>query len=154
MAVGEESNNSNEYLGFGLAIVLLLAGAILFFGWESFGNEFILKIISIPLVLFGVAGIGIEITNKTGEGSATDLGIGLAIILTGLMIGDIDFPISLNLLVLAIVSFGAIPVISSIFKFANTDNPNLSFVYRLIIILGQISGSVLAVIEFVQFFIN
>lgn len=154
MTTQGENNDSNEFLGFGIAIVFILAGLVLFFGWESFGNEMILKIVSIPLILFGVAGVGIEITNKTGEESATDLGLGLAIIFMGLMIGGIDFPISLNILVLIIVSFGAMPVISSIFKLAKNENPNLSFVYRLILILGQISGAVLAIIEFFQFFIN
>lgn len=154
MTVQEENNDSFEFLGFGIAIVFILAGLVLFFGWESFGNEMVLKIVSIPLMLFGVAGVGIEITNQTGEGSASDLGIGLGIIFAGLMLGGIDFPISLNILILIIVGFGAMPVISSIFKLAKNENPNLSFVYRLILILGQISGAALAIMEFIQFFIN
>lgn len=147
-------NSTDDYVGFGLSIVAIAAGLVMFFGWELFGNEMLMKIIAIPVLLFGISGMGIEITNQTGEKSATDLGIGLGIIVTGILIGGINFPFSLNILILILVSFGAIFVITSIFSLAKNENPDLSFVYRLIIILGQICGALLAVIEFIQIFID
>lgn len=147
-------NSTDDYVGFGLSIVAIAAGLVMFFGWELFGNEMLMKIIAIPVLLFGIGGMGIEITNQTGEKSATDLGIGLGIIVTGILIGGINFPFSLNILILILVSFGAIFVITSIFSLAKNENPDLSFVYRLIIILGQICGALLAVIEFIQIFID
>lgn len=158
MASEQVNNNDNEFLGFALAIVFIVIGGIIFFGWEQFGNEILLKILAMLFVLIGFSGFGMEIAKRSNESAATDLGIGLAIILSGLILGDIQFSISLNLLVLFVVGFGAIPVLSSIFKLfvenRNLENPDLSFLYKTLIITGQVAGSVLAIIEFVQFFMN
>lgn len=152
------NNNENEFIGFAIAIVFIVIGGILFFGWEQFGNEILLKILSLFFVLMGFSGLGIEITEKTNESGATDLGIGLAIILSGLILGDIDFVFSLNLLVLFIVGFGAIMVLSSMLKLFSKNqgfkNPNLSFPLKTLIVAGQLLGTGLAIIEFFQFFIK
>lgn len=161
MAVQDENNqvnhnNNDEFFGFALAIVFIALGAFLFFGWDQLGNELVLKIVAMVLLLLGFTGFGMEITKRTSVKAATDLGIGLGIIITGLILGKIDFSFSPNLLSLFIVGFGAIPVLSSIFNifFRDSGNPDLSFLYKTLIITGQIAGSLLAIIEFVQFFMK
>lgn len=149
-----QEEKKDEFLGFGIAIVFIVAGFVMFFGWENFGNEMLFKIIATPIVVCGIAFAGLEISSKTGDSSAGDLGIGSAIIIGGMMVGAINFPFSLNILVLILVSLGSIFVISSIFALAKNKNPNLSFVYRLIMVIGQICTSLLAIIKFVQFFIG
>lgn len=155
MTTQSENNSTSEYMGISVSIVFLAVGLALFFGWENFGNEMLVKFISIPFVFIGVGGLGTEIEKKTNDSGASDLGIGLAIIFSGLILGSLDFKISLNLLVLIIVGFGAIPVVSSIIKsITNEHYAETNIFYRSVLILGQLCGSILAIIEFVQFFTN
>lgn len=154
----ESENSEDPFLGFAIAIVFIVAGGVLFFGWEQFGYEIVVKLLAMIFVLFGFAFLGIEITDRTHEAAATDLGIGLAFILSGLIFGSIEFPISLNLLVLIVVGIGALFVLTSIFnlfsKKRNTKNTDLSFLYKTLIVFGQIFGSGLAIYEFLRFFLK
>ncbi|MFB8427128.1 hypothetical protein ACFC4S_34890, partial [Priestia megaterium] len=70
--------NENPHFGFVLAMVFIVIGLVLFFGWENFGNETLLKLLGAFSLAFGLIFFGVEITNKSNDDGGLEAGLGLA----------------------------------------------------------------------------
>ena len=161
-------NKSNKYINMGLAIAFLCIAALLFFGWNMFADsillESILKLLALPFALFGFVGIGSEISGGSNDyRSALLMGIGLGFSLSGMMVGFLpismmgfapSFPSIWSTLALFVVSFGFVFIIFSIIQLLKVPKNSLSVVQRSIIIIGQLSASILFLMKFIYFLIG
>lgn len=148
----------NEASGFAIAVVFLIIGTVLFFSWDSFGNEVILKMVSTFLIFFGFAGLGSELSSRTNDEGALEMGVGLAFIFSSLIIKS-TFIIIPNFIILIGVTIGAIFLATSIFRLLISYTPSnkssksintTKKIYKVLIIIGQILGTI---VSFVKFFI-
>lgn len=150
----EVKNNGqdNEHFGFVLAIIFLIIGASLFFFWETFGNEIVLKLISIPFIFFGFAGLGQEISNQKNDDGGLEMGIGLGFSSTGLVLKS-ALPIIPNLIIFFIIIAGAFAISLSIARLVKTRknvNTSAHIFYRVVLISGQIAGAILSISELIE----
>lgn len=149
-----EESITNKNFGIVVAVVLLIAGCIMFFFWDSFGNEILLKLLSLPFIFFGLAGLGNEISDRSNDGGAANMGIGLAFIFTGLIIKS-ALTIVPNLIILFVILLGMMFIGVSISNLITSDykpvDSSSQIFYRIVIIIGQIAGSVLSLLELIDF---
>lgn len=164
----QNASKGNKYINIGLAIAFLCIAAFLFFGWDIFADsiplEFILKLLALPFALFGFVGIGSEISGGSNDyRSALTMGVGLGLGVSGTMMGFLpismmgfapSFPSIWSTLALFVVSFGLVFIIFSIMQLLKVPKNSLSVVKRSLIIIGQLSASILFLIELIYFLIG
>lgn len=164
----KESNGSNKhpYFGFVLACVPLLVSLVLFFEWEIFGNEVILKIVAAFLLSFSLIGFGVELSSHTNNDGALEAGMGLASTFFILMFKN-AVPETPNLIVLFFLSIGIFCIALSVTRLVPSvqenkknkvkskdfeESKSIKKVYMFLIISGQILGVIINIVNFIRLF--
>lgn len=162
---GSGKSNEHPYFGFVMAFVPLLASLVLFFGWETFGNEVVLKIVAAFLLGFGLIGFGVELSNHSNDDGALEAGMGLALTFFILMFKD-AVPGTPNLIVLVFLSLGIFCIGLSVTRLLPStqknkkskasevldENKSTKKMYTFIIIGGQVLGAIVNVVNFIRLF--
>lgn len=166
--------DENPHFGFVLSGVFIVIGLVLFFGWENFGNETLLKIFGSVSLAFGLIGLGVEVSNKSNNDGGLEAALGLSSTFFILMFKD-AVPGTPNFVLFIFLIFSLFcvglsvsrlipsskekrkneqietPQISEKNNLTNANKP-LSKVYKVCIIITQILAGIVSTVNFIKMF--
>ncbi|MCY9185072.1 hypothetical protein P9160_09165 [Bacillus halotolerans] len=145
--------DDDKFFGFVLAAVSILIGCVLYFSWDTFGNETAMKLLSMIFLVFGICGLGVELSKVTLNDGALEMCIGLGVTIIPIILKDIfnGFP---NLIALFIIAFGFLFIGKSALRLykPKPDKPKPKLIFRIMIATGQLLGFIVNVNNFVKMF--
>lgn len=147
------SENKTNTTALTPGIIFIIGGIVLYFFSDSFGPESLMQMIGAIAILIGVPIVGMEITERSDDPSdiGTNMGIGSGIIFFGTM-SMTAIPILPNFLILITILLGGAFIVESIISLSGKKNYKMNLTFRIIIILGQISSSIVSIIELINLF--